>query len=332
MRKVNANSYYVVEKNRFSGEVTVAKLDAETGQFYDYITRYGVCDMEIGQEVALGTASHGFIMPEVNSNASTKVTEFGEEEPEADLELRQGFLEIVNPNPNIDIVNKVAEDKALRVALRETHKNAQFSNYEFDLAKFLDEYYSKRLSSGKEVSLHTANAVYLLAHAMGLRVEPFEDFGLDYPEDLEEIINVMYELINSSIESNRTSSFVLYDRFNGINTEFSEFLKQIERRTHFSIADFGQEREKKIQGIRGFRPDEAERLSRQCPEIVITPRRIRYCVDTNKPNEESITILSSGIAKNVKHGVDYPSTNPNPYNWSLTQKGPKKSRGTKKDN
>ncbi len=319
MRSFNRDSYYVIGKDDFSKEVTIAKLDGETDQFYNYITRYGVCDMEIGQEVSINGGGHIFVYPKVEDKTET-------------LDVRHGFISVINPIPNPDIVNKVVEDKALRVALRETHKNAQFSNYEFDLAKFLDGYYSKRLSSGKEVSLHTANAVYLLAHAMGLRVEPFEDFGLDYPEDLEEIINVMYELINSSIESNRTSSFVLYDRFNGINTEFSEFLKQIERRTHFSIADFGREREKKIQGIRGFRPDEAERLSRQCPEIVITPKRIRYCVDTNKPNEESITILSSGVAKNVKHGVDYPSTNPNPYNWSLTQKGPKKSRGTKKDN
>ena len=277
--------YYVIENSKKYSDMWLAKYNNETKQFYDYI-----------------------YLPTTTNNKEFQVGEL--------VRFHRLLAEKADGYVNEEVVEIVKENKLFYKELREKYKDYPRSELDSEsidhgpygcdnwqsipsIEEIIVKYGNDRIENGLPVDLYVLDVVRIVSLAMGLRIvwnkggnlyKQLSDFK--YPEELYEVVDLMYDIFSSRFENGESFIFDLYE-YGSKGKEFEEFIKELESKTRYPAYYFRSDLEDQIRNEKyhgenfGFSRRYFE-LSIQKPTIYFTPEETTYTFDKASENARKI--------------------------------------------
>ena len=290
-------NYYVIEKQCYHSEffyansILGAKIDHQTGCFYDYHVIDGVKnydDFEIGKAVKLCKDEYG----------------------------KDVGFEIIDDEICDEVVRNAQENTEFYENLREKYGGKMINRKKPFLIPTAEEilhtYIVDRLTENQNLDLYVFSILKFLSSAMGLRLEyescSFYDAksNFRYPEELYEVFSAMYDIISERLAKGVSVNLLLYDH-GSINKEYEDFIAEMERRTRYRANYFRSWLVDKIETEKSTRDgswEYAARLSNMKPNILIFPDRAIYYHDVASESGKIEEITPQEAKENYKFLLD----------------------------
>ena len=240
-------NYYVLELEQETDDnryvYSVAKLDKETEQFYDRHTIACKEKFEQGQEIS------------IKESEICKTKKIGEPDPPNEGKIGGTFctIELVDGKPNTDVLmviyNNVNFYKTLAERYQGVNKEKLGQEYASGTHPEILRFCQKRAKEFNPANPYIIAILYQLAEVIGLKVKMPQHAifqkcirGFDFPEELDEIIEAMYKIIEDNLSVGLTMNMVIYDgkllesAYKGEG--YISFLKEVEKRTRYFQSDF----------------------------------------------------------------------------------------------
>lgn len=255
--------YYIINTKHIKDEIIdIAKFCEDTGHFYDYNSIYYI-DENVKYE--LGMVFRRYEPPySITGEVHDAVMREIKKMQEAEIEKKKNRPDVW---PNPEVIPTTEE--------------------------IIDTYFNNKVQNGEQIDSYIVDIIRLIANPMGLRLREwhgesyYKQLGLDYREDIEDIIGAMYKIISDHfMKSDDAISFGLCVA--GVKThEYALFLHQIGLLTGYPTANISSDLEYRLRSLEYCFPANDSYMYRelimQRPFVTIAKDKAIYQEDCMNP-------------------------------------------------